>query len=95
MAEHAYSQEYLPGRETAWRRAFMADQKRQDYLMIDNDSIMWIAHEVSATTVPEAIKRRDSIVYHLRNHTFAGIYVFQRYNVDPMFNPNGRPYGDR
>lgn len=83
MAEHAYSQEYLPGRETAWRRAFMADQTRHDYLMIDNDSIMWIAHEVSATTVPEAIKRQDSIVYHLRNRTFAGIYVFQRYNIDP------------
>ncbi|MEO6874879.1 MAG: glycosyltransferase family 39 protein [Opitutaceae bacterium] len=83
MAEHAYSQEYLPGRETAWRRQFMADQPRHDYLMIDNDSIMWIAHEVSATTVPEAIKRRDSVVFSLRNRTFSAIYVFQRYNIDP------------
>ena len=83
MAEHAYTQEYLPGRETAWRREFIADQPRHDYLMIDNDSILWVAHQVSATTVPEAIKRRDAIVFHLRNRTFSAIYVFQRLNIDP------------
>ncbi len=83
MAAHAYSQEYLPGRETAWRRQFIADQPRRDYLMIDNDSILWIAHEVSATPVFQAKQHRDSLVYHLRNHTFSGVYVFQRLNVDP------------
>ena len=83
MAEHAYTQEYLPGRETAWRRTFMADQTRHDYLMIDNDAILWVSHLVSATTVPEAIKRRDAVVFHMLNHTFSGIYVFQRYNIDP------------
>jgi hypothetical protein len=83
MAEHAYTQEYLPGRETAWRREFIAEQPRHDYLMIDNDSILWIAHQVSATTVPEAIKRRDAIVFHLRNRTFSAIYIFQRLNIDP------------
>jgi hypothetical protein len=83
MAAHAYSQEYLPGRETEWRRQFIADQPRHDYLMIDNDSILWIAHQVSATTVPEAIRRRDAIAFHLRNRTFSGVYVFQRYNIDP------------
>ncbi|MDB6168460.1 MAG: hypothetical protein JWM88_1324, partial [Verrucomicrobia bacterium] len=36
MAAHAYTQEYLPGRETAWRRQFMADQPRRDYLVLDN-----------------------------------------------------------
>ena len=30
MAAHAYSQEYLPGKETAWRREFIADQPRHD-----------------------------------------------------------------
>lgn len=84
MAEHAYTQEYLPGRETAWRREFIADQPRHDYLMIDNDSILWIAHLVSATTVPEAIKRRDAIIFHLRNRTFSAIYIFQRLNIDPQ-----------
>ncbi len=83
MAAHAYSQEYLPGRETEWRRQFIADQPRHDFLMIDNDSILWIAHQISATTVPEAIHRRDAIAFHLRNRTFSGVYVFQRYNIDP------------
>ncbi len=59
----------------------MADQPRHDYLMIDNDAILWVSHLVSATTVPQAIKRRDAVVFTLRNHTFSDIYVFQRYAV--------------
>jgi hypothetical protein len=51
--------------------------------MIDNDSILWIAHRVSSTTVPEAIRRRDSIVFHMRNRTFSDVYVFQRFDIDP------------
>ena len=83
MASHAYSQEYLPGRETAWRRQFIADQPRKDYLMIDNDSVLWIAHEISATPVYQAQKRRKDIVFHFRNRTFSDIFVFQRLNIDP------------
>lgn len=82
MAAHAYSQEYLPGRETAWRRIFIAEQPRRDYLMIDNDSILWIAHQVSSTPVFQAQRRRESLVFHMRNRTFSDIYVFQRYNID-------------
>lgn len=83
MAAHAYDQEYLPGREVAWRRQFIADQPRNDYLMIDNDSILWIAHEVSATPVVQAKNRRDAILFHFRNHTFSAIYVFQQFSIDP------------
>lgn len=83
MAAHAYSQEYLPGRETAWRRQFIADQRRPDYLVIDNDSILWIAHQVSATPVEQAVRRVDSLVFHLRNRTFSNVFVFQRYTIDP------------
>ncbi len=82
MAAHAYSQEYLPGRETAWRRAFIAEQPRRDYLMIDNDSILWIAHQVSATPVVQARLRRDALMFHMQNRTFSDIYVFQRLNID-------------
>jgi len=82
MAAHAYSQEYLPGKETAWRRAFMAEQTRSDYLVIDNDSILWIAHEVSSTPVFQAQKNRAALVFHMRNRTFSDIYVFQRFNID-------------
>jgi len=82
MAAHAYNQEYLAGLETAWRRQFIADQPRKDYLVIDNDSILWVAHEVTATTIDAAAKRRDDLVYFMRNHTFSAIYVFQRYLID-------------
>ena len=82
MAAHAYSQEYLPGKETAWRRVFIAEQPRRDYLVIDNDSILWIAHEVSSTPMLQARNHRDALVFHMRNRTFSAIYVFQRFNID-------------
>lgn len=83
MAAHAYSQEYLPGRETAWRREFIKAQPLSDYLMIDNDATLWIAHRVSATPTVVAVKRREDIAFHLRNRTFSDVYVFQRLTVDP------------
>jgi hypothetical protein len=83
MAAHAYNQEYLAGLETAWRRQFIAEQPRKDYLVIDNDSILWLVHEVSATTVEVAKQRRADLVFFMRTHTFSNIYVFQRYLVDP------------
>ncbi len=84
MAAHAYSQEYTPGREVAWRREFMARQPRPDYLMIDNDSTLWVTHRVSSTpTVVAKSARRGDIAYHMRNHTFSDVFVFQRYEIDP------------
>ena len=83
MAAHAYNQEYLAGLETAWRRQFIADQPRKDYLVIDNDSILWIAHQVTATTVEAARKRPVDLAFFMRTHTFSNIYVFQRYMIDP------------
>ncbi len=83
MASHAYSQEYLPGRETAWRREFMAAQPRPDYLMIDNDSTLWVTHRVSSTPTVVAVKRRDDIAYLMRNRIFSHVYVFQRLKIDP------------
>ena len=83
MAAHAYSQEYLPGRETAWRRVFIAEQPRRDFLMIDNDSILWIAHQISATPIIQARSRRDALIFHMRNRTFSDVLVFQRFNIDP------------
>ena len=82
MAAHAYSQEYLPGKETAWRREFMAEQPRHDYLVIDNDAILWIAHEVSSMSMLQATKRRGDVVMLMRNHVFSEVYVFQRYDID-------------
>lgn len=82
MAAHAYDQEYLPARETAWRREFIAEQPRRDYLVIDNDSAMWVAHEITATPVLQATKHADVIALFLKNKTFSDIYVFQRFDID-------------
>ena len=82
MAAHAYSQEYLPGKETAWRREFIAQQPRRDYLVIDNDSILWITHEVTSMPVLQAVKRRSDLVLLMRNRVFSNVYVFQRYEID-------------
>jgi hypothetical protein len=83
MAAHAYNQEYLAGLETAWRRQFIAEQPRKDYLVIDNDSILWLAHEVSATTVETAMKRREDLAFFMRTRTYSSVFVFQRYLIDP------------
>jgi hypothetical protein len=82
MAAHAYNQEYLVGLETAWRRKFIAEQPRKDYLMLDNDSILWVAHQVSAAPIETALNRRDALVFFLRNHVFSDMYVFQRFMID-------------
>ncbi len=82
MASHAYSQEYLPGRETAWRRDFIKSQPLPDYLMIDNDSTLWVVHGVSSTPTVVAVKRQVDIAFHLRNRTFSNVYVFQRLTLD-------------
>ncbi|HEY5229009.1 MAG TPA: glycosyltransferase family 39 protein [Opitutaceae bacterium] len=82
MAAHAYNQEYLAGLETEWRRQFILDQPFNDYLAIDNDSILWVAHRVTATTVEAAKARKADLSFFIRTHTFSNIYVFQRYNVD-------------
>jgi hypothetical protein len=82
MAAHAYNQEYLAGLETAWRREFIADHPRKDYLVIDNDSILWVAHEVTSTTVEVAQQRQADMAFFMRTHTFSDIFVFQRYLID-------------
>ena len=50
--------------------------------MIDNDSILWVAHQVSATPVTGAASRKDALVFFMKNHMFSNIYVFQRFTID-------------
>jgi hypothetical protein len=83
MARHSYSLDYYVGREMDWRREFIAAHPERDYLFIDQDSIMWITHQVSATPIRQALEHKDIIIFNARNHIFSAIYVFQRYNVDP------------
>ncbi|AOS44537.1 hypothetical protein Verru16b_01600 [Lacunisphaera limnophila] len=84
MARHDYSLDYYVGREMEWRRDFIAAHPLKDYLFIDNNSIMWITHLVSATPFTQALHRKDVILFNQRNRVFSAIYVFQRLRVDPV-----------
>lgn len=94
MARHDYSLDYYVGREMDWRREFIAAHPERDYLFIDNNSIIWITHQVSATPVLQALEHKDNIIFNLRNRVFAAIYVFQRYTVDPKTNQLTLPAED-
>jgi hypothetical protein len=83
MARHEYSMEYYVGRETAWRREFIATHPEKDYLVIDNNALFWVAHLVSATPVLQATTHKENVVFHHRNRSFSAIYVFQRFQVNP------------
>ncbi len=83
MARHEYSMEYYVGRETAWRREFIAAHPEKDYLVIDNNSIIWVTHLVSATPVLQATTHKENVIFHHRNRSFSAIYVFQRFEVNP------------
>jgi hypothetical protein len=83
MARHDYSLDYYVGREMEWRREFIRAHPQRDYLFIDNNSIIWITHKVSATPMLQALKRKEIILYNHRNRTFSEIYAFQRLNIDP------------
>lgn len=82
MARHGYSAEYYVGREMDWRREFIAAHPEKDYLFIDNNSIIWITHFVSATPVLQAVEHKGNLVFNFQNHIFSKIYVFQRLTVD-------------
>lgn len=83
MARHAYTMAYNPGIEVDWRREFIAAHPERNYLVIDQDTVIWITHGVSATSVLQARHRADVIEFNLRNRSFSAIYVYQRCEVDP------------
>lgn len=83
MAKNAYGRDYTPGVAYAWRREFLARHPTRDFLMIDRDSIFWITERVLATPTPQAAARREGLAFHLRNHSFSGIYLYQTFAVDP------------
>lgn len=83
MARHAYTLTYNPGMEVDWRREFIAARPEKDYLVIDQDTVIWITHGVSATPVLQARLRSEVIRFNLQNRSFSAIYVYQRCEVDP------------
>jgi hypothetical protein len=83
MARHDYSLDYYVGRETAWRREFIAAHPERDYLVIDPNSIEWIIHKVSSTPIVRAVNDPAVMRFNLRNGIFSELFVFQRFEIDP------------
>lgn len=84
MARHDYTLDYYVGREMAWRREFIARHPERDYLFIDKDATFWVTHQVSATPVQQSLDHKEMILFNFRNRTFTALYVFQRFDVDPV-----------
>jgi hypothetical protein len=82
LARQAATRFYYPALDVAWRREFMKVLPEKDFLMIDNDTSLWITHEVSATPVLRARDRPDALAFNLRNRMFSAIYVFQRVDIN-------------
>lgn len=83
MATHAYSQQYLPSREIAWKGRFLEEQARKDFLAIDLESAFWVTQQVPVTTVARARANPALLQFHLRNRSYSAMYVFQQLQVDP------------
>jgi Dolichyl-phosphate-mannose-protein mannosyltransferase len=82
MARQAYRTLYSPGMEMEIRKEFLDACEDRNLLFIDNDSIFWILNKISSSPVEAAKIKREGVAYHLRNHSFKAIYVFQSILVD-------------
>ncbi|MCC5022523.1 MAG: hypothetical protein J6386_06880 [Candidatus Synoicihabitans palmerolidicus] len=77
MAKRAYEIDYTPGLEMEIRREFLAEQPERDFLFLDNDSVFWITHLLPASSMKVSREKHEALSYHLRNHSFSAMYVFQ------------------
>lgn len=82
MARQAYRSLYSPGVEMEIRQDFLAGLADPNILFIDNDTVFWITRKVPASPIRQAMDRKDGLIYHLRNHSFQAMYVFQSILVD-------------
>ncbi len=77
MANRAYEIDYTPGLEMEIRREFLNAQPERDFLFLDNDAIFWITHWIPASSVTKSRTNHEALAYHLRNHSFTSMFVFQ------------------
>jgi len=91
LSKQAYRSVYSPGVEMQLRQEFLSGQEDRNLLLIDNDSFYWILNKVSSSPVVQVKLRKDALAYHLRNHSFREMYVFQRVKVD---DATGRQFVD-
>lgn len=91
LSKQAYRTIYSPGVEMQLRHEFLAAQEDRNLLLIDNDSFFWILQKLSSSPVEQVKLRKTGLAYHLRNHSFREMYVFQHIKVD---DTTGRQYVD-
>ncbi|MCS6245266.1 MAG: hypothetical protein H2172_15645 [Opitutus sp.] len=82
MAKNAYGHTYTPGLAYAWREQFLHQIAERQVLVIDRDTQFWITQKIAATPVAQAEVRKEGIAFHLRNRSFADIFVFQCFKYD-------------
>lgn len=82
IARQAYRTYYSPGVEMQMRRDFIAKQVDKNLLFVDNDATFWILNKLPASSVMEAMARKDALAYHLKNRSFQEMYVFQSIMVN-------------
>lgn len=82
LAKQAYRTSYSPGVEMQIRADFLRQQTDPNLLFLDNDAFFWITHKIPASPIKQAQLRKEGLVYHLRNHSFQDMYVFQSIKVD-------------
>ena len=82
MAKNAYGRMYTPGLAFAWREQFLRQIADRQVLVIDRDAQFWITQKIAATPITQAELRKEGIAFHLRNRSFAEIYVFQSFRFD-------------
>lgn len=82
LAKQAYRSSYSPGVQMEIRADFLARLPDKNILFIDNDSPFWITHSIPASPIKQVQLRKDGLIYHLRNHSFTNMFVFQTLDVD-------------
>lgn len=82
LSRQAYRTLYSPGVEMQMRLDFLKREVDANLLFVDNDSFFWILQKIPASPVQQVRLRKDSLAYHLRNHSFREMYVFQSIKVD-------------
>jgi len=82
LSRQAYRTLYSPGMEMLMRQDFLTKQEDRNLLFIDNDPFFWILQKMASTPVMQVKSRKDALVYHLRNHSFREMYVFQNIKVN-------------
>jgi len=80
-AKETFTHEYNPGNVFAWKREFVKDNVNDYYLMIDVPGF-WVTHQTPAIAHEKAVAKKSLLKFHLDNHTFDHIYVFESFTKD-------------